>query len=217
MNRAAANAILKVLEEPPSDALLLLVAHRFSAIPMTVRSRCVRIPCEQVEINCAIEWLETQLPAIDRDQIDDLFSQSDGAPLKALSLANEAGADHRSQIIESIVKLQHGDSHALSEAQAFADLPIDELLRIMISVTNQLILAQFGCHSFFDRAQATPTRDLQGLTDHLNLKDLYRFLDLLFETKALLARHSGFREVDVAETLWLGLSDAVSDTAIQER
>lgn len=217
MNRAAANAILKVLEEPPSDALLLLVAHRFSAIPMTVRSRCVRIPCERVDTSSAIQWLATQLPAVDQDLIGHLFSQSGGAPLKALAMANDASGDHGSEMIEAVVKLQQGRTHALSEAQAFADLPIRELLRIMISLTTQLILAKFGCNAFYDRTNATPDRGLQGLADHLNLKHLYRLLDLLFETKALLAGHSGFREVDVAEALWLGLSDAVSDVATQER
>jgi hypothetical protein len=32
------------------------------------------------------------------------------------------------------------------------------------------------------------------------------FLDLLFETKALVARHSGFRDADLAEVLWLELA-----------
>ncbi len=214
MNRAAANAILKVLEEPPPDALLLLVAHRFSAIPMTVRSRCVRIPCERVETNSALDWLTAELPTMAPEQIGHLFSQSGGAPLKALSVANEAGGDHGADMVEAMVKLKRGRTHALSEAQAFADLPIGELLQVMISVTTRLILARFGCTSFYDQADVAPDPSLQGLADHLNLKHLYRFLDLLFETRALLAGHSGFREVDVAESLWLGLSDAVSGAAI---
>ena len=217
MNRAAANAILKVLEEPPSDALLLLVAHRFSAIPMTVRSRCVRIPCEQVETERALEWLTLELPTVDRDLIDNLLRQSGGAPLKARSIAHDASQDRESELLDAFVGIQQGRTHALSEAKTFADLPIHDLLRILTSMTTRLILAKFGCASFYDRAKSRPDPDLQGLADHLNLKDLYRFLDVLFESKALLARHSGFREVDVAQALWLGLSDAVGNAATQER
>jgi len=40
MNNSAANALLKVLEEPPEGAVLILVGHRPSALPATIRSRC---------------------------------------------------------------------------------------------------------------------------------------------------------------------------------
>jgi hypothetical protein len=40
MNPQAANALLKTLEEPPTDTLFLLVTHRLSAIALTIRSRC---------------------------------------------------------------------------------------------------------------------------------------------------------------------------------
>lgn len=44
MNPNAANALLKALEEPPARALLLLVAHRASALLPTIRSRCRMLP-----------------------------------------------------------------------------------------------------------------------------------------------------------------------------
>src|SRR5437763_12254789 len=44
MNRNAANALLKILEEPPSRALLLLVAHSPGRLLPTIRSRCRRFP-----------------------------------------------------------------------------------------------------------------------------------------------------------------------------
>jgi DNA polymerase III delta prime subunit len=43
MNRAAANALLKTLEEPPPSAVLLLCTHQPHLLPATVRSRCARI------------------------------------------------------------------------------------------------------------------------------------------------------------------------------
>jgi len=44
LNTAAANALLKVLEEPPDRALLILVSHAPGSLPATVRSRCCRLP-----------------------------------------------------------------------------------------------------------------------------------------------------------------------------
>ena len=43
MNRAAANALLKTLEEPPSSAVLFLCTHQPHLLPATIRSRCARI------------------------------------------------------------------------------------------------------------------------------------------------------------------------------
>jgi DNA polymerase III delta prime subunit len=43
MNRAAANALLKTLEEPPATAILLLCSHQTHLMPATVRSRCARV------------------------------------------------------------------------------------------------------------------------------------------------------------------------------
>jgi hypothetical protein len=70
----------------------------------------------------------------------------------------------------------------------------------------RLIFDKCGFISLSERAGAGPDPSLQDLVDHLDLKHLYVFLDLLFETKALVARHSGFRDADLAEVLWLELA-----------
>src|SRR4029077_17008291 len=43
MNRNAANAVLKILEEPPPNAVLLIVAHAPGRLLPTIRSRCRRL------------------------------------------------------------------------------------------------------------------------------------------------------------------------------
>ena len=209
MNRAAANAILKVLEEPPSGALLLLIAHRFSAIPMTIRSRCVRIPCEQIDRADAMQWLAPRLPGFDTAALQRLLAHSGGAPLLAESIATSARGEIETAIMKALAGIQQGTTHGLVLAKNYADLPIHELLRILISMTVRLILTKFGRQSYYEQADNTLDPYLQGLADHLNLKHLYAFLDLLFESKSLLARHSGFRDADIAESLWLGLADTI--------
>ncbi len=46
LNRAGANALLKTIEEPPTQALALIVAHRPGRLPPTIRSRCRRLTLE---------------------------------------------------------------------------------------------------------------------------------------------------------------------------
>ena len=60
MNAHAANSLLKSLEEPPSNAVFLLVAHRPARLLPTIRSRCVQVPVPLPDAAAARAWLEGQ-------------------------------------------------------------------------------------------------------------------------------------------------------------
>ena len=60
MHTAAANALLKSLEEPESNTLILLVSSRLSAIPMTIRSRCQIESLAIPDASIAEQWLSRQ-------------------------------------------------------------------------------------------------------------------------------------------------------------
>lgn len=57
MTTAAANALLKTLEEPPGQALLILVSHRPGELPATIRSRCQRFNVAHPTKSTALAWL----------------------------------------------------------------------------------------------------------------------------------------------------------------
>ncbi len=57
MNRFAANALLKTLEEPPPRTLLALVATQPSRLPATIMSRCQRVRVQAPTREQAVEWL----------------------------------------------------------------------------------------------------------------------------------------------------------------
>ncbi len=84
LNVAAANALLKTLEEPPPDTFLMLVSHQPGRVPPTIVSRCVRATVPLPPIAAAEAWLARQgvrNPA-------PLLAQAHGAPLRALALAD---------------------------------------------------------------------------------------------------------------------------------
>ncbi len=91
LNRHAANALLKILEEPPPRAVLLLVSSSPGRLLPTLRSRCrlLRlVPLDQAPMKLALERL---LP--DEDEADRLVlaGLARGAPGRAVSLAAENG------------------------------------------------------------------------------------------------------------------------------
>src|SRR3546814_1492649 len=61
-NRNAANALLKILEEPPKDALLLLVAHRPGRLLPTIISRCRRLALAPLKADEVETWLRDAHP-----------------------------------------------------------------------------------------------------------------------------------------------------------
>ncbi len=83
MTRAAANSLLKTLEEPPSGTTLILVTSRPAALPATVRSRCQRVNIGNPRAEAALNWLSAQDAGVEWPPLLDLAG---GAPLKALDL-----------------------------------------------------------------------------------------------------------------------------------
>ncbi len=61
LNQAAANSLLKTLEEPPADTVLVLISHQPSILPATLRSRCQRLTIGLPAPAQALAWLQTQL------------------------------------------------------------------------------------------------------------------------------------------------------------
>lgn len=88
MNPNAANALLKGLEEPPANAVFVLVSHRPARLLPTVRSRCVAVPVPLPAPEAARKWLADQ-GAKDAER---WLAYAGGAPLRALEYAADAAA-----------------------------------------------------------------------------------------------------------------------------
>jgi DNA polymerase-3 subunit delta' len=84
MNAAAANALLKTLEEPPAATYLMLVSHQSARLPATIVSRCQRLPMPEPDAATAATWL-TGHGVADAGRV---LAQAGGAPLLALELAD---------------------------------------------------------------------------------------------------------------------------------
>lgn len=93
MNVNAANALLKVLEEPPANAVLLLVSHAPGRLLPTIRSRCRRLAVKPLEEATVLALLERELPDADPAQRLLLARLGEGSIGRALELAAEGGAD----------------------------------------------------------------------------------------------------------------------------
>jgi DNA polymerase-3 subunit delta' len=88
MNRNAANAVLKVLEEPPPNAVLVIVAHAPGRLLPTIRSRCRRLALHPLAADMVIELLGDYAPETAIEERATLASLAEGSIGRALELAN---------------------------------------------------------------------------------------------------------------------------------
>lgn len=79
LNRNAANALLKLLEEPTPKTYLILTSATTHRLPVTVRSRCARISCDAPDAAALKTWLASR-HALDQATLEGL-SQSGLGPL----------------------------------------------------------------------------------------------------------------------------------------
>ena len=83
MNAAAANALLKSLEEPAGDAVLVLVSDNPGRLPVTIRSRCQAITVNQQDNGLVADWLENR-SGRSRGQVMEALQAAGGSPLRAV-------------------------------------------------------------------------------------------------------------------------------------
>lgn len=116
MNEAAANALLKTLEEPSGDAHLLLLSHQPARLPITVLSRCVRLRVSGPDSKPMQDWLRAQGVAVD----ELLLRQCAGRPLQALAAHEQGLIAQWHEIQAKLDACVDGRSTPLASAQALA-------------------------------------------------------------------------------------------------
>jgi DNA polymerase-3 subunit delta' len=125
LNRSGANALLKVLEEPPQRTLLLLVSHSAARVPATLRSRCRILtlrPLADADVAAAVA-AATGATA-DDPQIAAAAAASDGSVARAMALLDGGALALRQQALDLLERLPALDAkalHALGEALAGTD------------------------------------------------------------------------------------------------
>lgn len=85
LNQSAANALLKMLEEPSGDAMFILVTDQMQRLLPTVLSRCVKVAMPTPTKEVALNWLSTQ----NISDAESVLAYHAGAPLQAIESADD--------------------------------------------------------------------------------------------------------------------------------
>jgi DNA polymerase-3 subunit delta' len=121
MRREAGNSLLKILEEPPPDNLLLLVASESEPVLPTIVSRCQVIPFVPLAHEDTCRILRTLYPERDSEEIEILARLTGGCPGQAHVAAGQGDllALHR-ECVDALLQPDPDESYAVEQALALA-------------------------------------------------------------------------------------------------
>ena len=135
MNPFAANSLLKTLEEPPADSLIVLVTEQPGRLLPTIRSRCQMIRFDLPAQSTAQAWLLEQGHAADAADIG--LGYAEGAPLLAERFLTENLVDMDANLDQELADLILNRTDAVTVADGWnRNYPLDLVMRGMIGRTR---------------------------------------------------------------------------------
>jgi DNA polymerase-3 subunit delta' len=136
MTANAANSLLKTLEEPEGDALLVLIADRIGRLPATIFSRCQRIDFGSPATDSALGWLDQLRPGT---AWVEALRVAGGAPLAAI--AAHDSLDTGNGMARDLNQLGQGKGSAIEVAARWAKLDTGFVLDWLARQVQESIVA----------------------------------------------------------------------------
>ncbi|AKH19629.1 DNA polymerase III subunit delta' [Sedimenticola thiotaurini] len=182
LNTAAANSLLKTLEEPVERTVMVLVTANAGRLPATIRSRCQRYHFTPPDPATAQNWLAEQIHG--NGDLPLLLSLASGAPLLALNYAREGILEERARVLDDLIGILKG-SDPIGVALRWSKLDQLSLINWFSGWVIDLIRLKIAPESA--HIMNVDQRDrLHALARKVNSRKLYALLDQLLEANRTL-------------------------------
>lgn len=117
MNRSSENALLKILEEPPSKTLIIIVSNALNGMLPTTRSRCRRLMLSPLSDDAVATLVTRAHPDILPADLDLVLRLAEGSPGRALEFVAAGGADlyrNVAKVLGELPEVNGENLHALA-------------------------------------------------------------------------------------------------------
>ncbi len=175
MTSAAANALLKTLEEPGPQSLLLLVSDRPDLLPATVRSRCQRLALPIPPHAQALAWLTEREEVTEAER---WLAPAGGAPFAALERIRSGAVDPRPGLVQDLAAIAAGRTDPLVAAERCAARGAADSLRWISSCVMDMIRLRC-CRQPVALRNPDLRESLQRLAADCPPERLFHYLDRL--------------------------------------
>jgi len=172
LNRFAANALLKTLEEPPARTVLILVVTQPSRLPATILSRCQRIRIAAPERAESVAWLEATKGKGNWNAVLDIVGE---APMLAAEADPEGVVQIGIEVRRGLEDAVAGRSDPVATAERWSRAELPLRLRCFENWLTERIRIQAGSPAFLTEVGAVTY--LQRPQTVLNIRGLFELLD----------------------------------------
>ncbi len=163
----AANSLLKTLEEPPGDTLLILVTDRVGRLPATIFSRCQRLDFAPPGTAEALAWLDKLHPGASWAEA---LHVAGSAPLAAITTLDEL--ETTAALARDLNELGRGSGYVTEVAARWAKLDPAFVLNWLAQLVRQIAVA-----TFTERAQGVAID--QSVLRRMDRRNLFCYLDII--------------------------------------
>ena len=176
MTISAANSLLKTLEEPGQNVLLILTTSRSHRLPVTIRSRCQLLRFSIPDESASLDWLNAHKPSqTSEEQIRQALKYAGGSPLSTLTQLDQT--EHQ-EILSAAMTASISGKNSLEYAAKLAKFAKMNTLEGMISWASDLSRI-FACGPDTSITNEQYRHKLQSLANKANKQRLYRFHEQL--------------------------------------
>ena len=190
MTVPAANALLKTLEEPPGETVVVLVTDRMGALPKTIVSRCQRVVFPIPDEPIAKTWLAPRLGS----ETDTYLRLANGRPMLAVSYSEDATASNRDEVFLSLSHLlSRADCSPLSVAKGWQAIGLIKVTEWLMLLLGDLIKLKTVAKPQF-LANPDLCESMQDLGGRLDLVRLFEMFDEVSKTHTRQAKFTGLNE-----------------------
>ncbi len=165
----AANSLLKTLEEPRGDALLILVVDRVGKLPATIFSRCQRIDFAPPADDVALAWLDRLQPGA---PWVDALRVAGGAPLKAIRVLEEL--ETSATMVRDLNALGRGRGSAVEVAARWTKIGPEFCLNWLAQQVKLAVIARSA-----GRESAAGIAIDDSVLRRMDSRNLFCYLDII--------------------------------------
>jgi DNA polymerase-3 subunit delta' len=206
MNKSAANAFLKCLEEPPERTVIILITEKMTQLPATILSRCQKLAVYAPSKKTFFTWLTEQNTNEIPNNNDALYNLTQGSPLLALDYASNNTMVLRNECFNSWLNIAKLNQHPIIVAEHWHKQSTALLLFWITTWTIDIIKCYYQIKPdwLYNPDLKEP---LQAIALDIKINKLYQFYDLILISRQQLNtqinKHNMFEEILIN---WLELN-----------
>ena len=177
----AANALLKVLEEPPADNLIILTAIETTALLPTIVSRCLHLPLQPlaaVEISAHLGKIHSVSP----ERAAVIARLSGGSLSRAMALLDEKKLGRRNLILEAVAEIHKCRITELLAAISRwkgDNLDLQQDLEWLKTWIRDLLVEKFESNDSVGLLNSDFAHKTKAMASHISSDHLFQFFDLV--------------------------------------